>query len=240
MAILAIVAFLIKLRGNDGKDQAGDGLGGNVGEVSPNGTSSGEVYGGPTTVTGHHGNSFPQVLPNCDLVENGANDGDTFRVRYGGKEQVFDLYLADSPEISLSYPELLDVQSRYYGGVPRETVVRIGEEARVYSLNLLRSCPFTVFTSWEKVPGTPRHYAFIVVEHAPGRRCFLSELLVLRGFAQPVDRMVTMPAGVSDFPTFRKTMTTYEQRARREKKGGWGIIAGKPVVRRAIMVPASG
>ena len=237
MAILAIVAFLVKLRNKDGNDHARIENGDRAGEVQQGGD---ERINQAPVGSRHHGNSFPEVLPNCDLVENGANDGDSFRIRHGEKEQMFDLYLADSPEISLSYPEQLDLQASYFGGVSRETVVRIGEEARVYALNLLRSCPFTVFTSWENVPGTPRHYAFIVVEHAPGRRCFLSELLVLKGFAKPVDRMVTMPAGVSDFTTFRRTMTTYEQRARREKTGGWAIIAGRPIVRRATIVPASG
>ncbi len=240
MAILAIAAFLFKMRAGEARGLVPDGESREVADSGEGGVSEGGALSG---TTGHLlGNAFPTVLPHCVLVENRANDGDSFRIRYAGQERVFDLYLADAPEITLSYGEKLEEQSAYFGGADEETVVRIGEEAKSYALDLLRTCPFTVFTSWEQVPGTARYYAFIVVEHQPGKRCFLSELLVLRGYARPTDIPVTMPAGSADFESFRKTMANYEQRARLEKAGGWGIIEGRMPTRRAtpVMVPASG
>ncbi len=164
-------------------------------------------------------NSEFEALEGCRLIHNGGNDGDSFRVIHKGKEHTFRLYFVDTPETSLRYPERVDYQARYFG-ITRDQAVEIGDESKKFTMDLLEKHPFVVLTRWEKVMKSYRYHGFVLVETAPGKTEYLSEILVRKGFA----RIYTMPADLPDGTSkkeFDRQLKDLEQKARVAEAGGW-------------------
>ena len=57
-----------------------------------------------------------EVFPKAKLIESKNNEADTLRIKVkdSHEETVFTLYFADAPESSLTHPQLVQDQSRYF------------------------------------------------------------------------------------------------------------------------------
>lgn len=175
----------------------------------------------------------------CRLIEDRGNDGDSFVVERGdGQRAVVRLYFADCPEKArhqYNGPRIAD-QGRYFGGLTEEETVALGEEARDFTLPLLRRGSFRVLTRHEPVYDSARIYGFVEVMgdgdfgvdgvgkgDAGGRD--LAELLVAGGLARIHTTGATRPgtgAGVSEKAEEQK-LRALEKTAKRNAAGGWGL-----------------
>lgn len=159
-----------------------------------------------------------EKFENCTLMEDRANDGDSFILRHGGESHTFRLYFADCAEKYRSdlNAERLAQQAAHFGGISVESVVATGQEARDVSLALLRSGPVTLETRWEEVYDSGRYYAFV---RASGKD--LAELLISKGLARVHTGGATRPGGASE-RTQRDMLLKLEQSARSRHLGAWG------------------
>src|ERR1043166_4831245 len=73
-----------------------------------------------------------QTLPNCKLLPNPANDGDSFHVRCDGKEYIFRLYFVDTPEAEDSLPERVAEQASYWN-ISTEDTIKLGKSAAQFT-----------------------------------------------------------------------------------------------------------
>ena len=157
-------------------------------------------------------------LENPRLVEWGGNDGDSFRIRHAGGQETYRLYFVDTPEKSRTFPDRLEHQSRYFDNLPVEAVIAAGEKARDFTLALLRSEPFEVWTRGERVMDSDRLHAMV---RLPGRgNRWLDEDLVMAGLA----RIYTLPADLPDGTPKQehlRSLKERESRARKEARGAW-------------------
>jgi endonuclease YncB( thermonuclease family) len=170
-----------------------------------------------------------EIHRNCTLVEARNNDGDSFIVRLPtGKQAEFRLYFVDTPESAFkSYRggetnhERIRQQAADMGGITPEQAVEIGKKAKSFSLGLLASRPFDIYTRWDSPFGDDRFHAFVEVKQA-GKPRFLSELLVERGFA----RIKTKPADLPDGTPAAKQLghlKALERDAKRAASGVWSF-----------------
>lgn len=126
-----------------------------------------------------------QMFSNVILVDNPANDGDSFLIKT--KEESFRvrLYFVDCPEISVSSD--VDVQrvleqTRYFGLSDVARTVHFGKEAKAFTEHALAQ-PFTVYTSFANALGRTsegRVYAFVTTYDGND----LASSLVKSGFAR--------------------------------------------------------
>ena len=89
-------------------------------------------------------------------------------MRAGGKEYIFRLYFADTPETDASIPDRVAEQAKYFHVTVPQTL-QIGIEAERFTRARLAR-PFTVVTCKQDARGRshlPRYFAF--VEIGPGR-----------------------------------------------------------------------
>ena len=153
----------------------------------------------------------------CTLVENRANDGDSFLVRHDGVEHTVRLYFADSPEKYRNQynQKRLAEQGRYFGGLTEDETIQIGEAARDFSLERLRLAPFRILTRNEKVFDSGRIYAFVAVAEGD-----LAELLVGHGLARIYTKGENRPGGPASLSE-KQHLLGMERRAREARTGGW-------------------
>lgn len=72
------------------------------------------------------------TLQNCVLVQNPANDGDSFHVMHDGKEYVFRLYFVDCPEEDDRYSDRVAAQAAYFG-VNEKQAHALAEQAAAFT-----------------------------------------------------------------------------------------------------------
>lgn len=159
-----------------------------------------------------------EKFENCTLTEDRGNDGDSFILLHGGESHTIRLYFADCPEKYLSHlnEERVARQAAYFGGLSADATVAVGQEARDFSLTLLRDGPVTMETRWEEVYDSGRYYAFV---RAGGKD--LAELLVSKGLARVHTGGAARPGGPSE-RTQRDSLLKLEQSARSRRVGAWG------------------
>ena len=166
------------------------------------------------------------VLENCRLIENPANDGDSFHASAGEKEYLFRLYMVDAPETDEIKPGRLVEQAKYFAiTVPQ--AIEVGRAAKEFAREKL-SEPFTVFTRMSDAMGSSnleRVYAFVQTKDGD-----LGEQLVRNGLARNHGRKAT-PPGLKDSRSEVEKLQQFEDAARQEKIGGWGVNAGRLNVR---------
>jgi endonuclease YncB( thermonuclease family) len=157
-------------------------------------------------------------LQGCTLVEERLNDGDSFVVRHGRSDYTLRLYFADCPEKTRHQYNgtRISEQGQYFGGLTEEETVTVGEDARDFSLGLLRSAPFRVLTRWERVFDSERIYAFVTVGAGD-----LGELLVAEGLARIYTKGENRPGGKSAGAA-KEQLRRLEQQAQGSKRGAWG------------------
>jgi competence ComEA-like helix-hairpin-helix protein len=162
------------------------------------------------------------VLENCRLILNPANDGDSFHVSAGKEEYIFRLSLVDAPETEGMEPRRLIEQAKHFEiTVPQ--AIEVGEAAKAFTREKLAE-PFTVFTRRSDAMGRSkieRLYAFVRTKEGD-----LGEQLVRNGLARAYGAKV-IPPGFSGLQPERQKLQQFEDKAKQEKIGGWGINVGR-------------
>jgi DNA uptake protein ComE-like DNA-binding protein len=162
------------------------------------------------------------VLENCRLISNPANDGDSFHASAGAREYIFRLYMVDAPETDEMTPRRLVEQAQYFAiTVPQ--AIDVGQAAKEFTRAKL-SEPFTVFTRMSDAMGhskLERFYAFVQTKDGD-----LGEQLVRNGLARNYGYKA-VPPGLKNSRLEVEKLQQFEDEARQEKIGGWGIAAGR-------------
>jgi competence ComEA-like helix-hairpin-helix protein len=162
------------------------------------------------------------VLENCRFILNPANDGDSFHVSAGNEDYIFRLHLIDAPETEAMEPRRLIEQAKYFEiTVPQ--AIEVGEAAKAFTREKLAE-PFTVFTRRSDAMGRSKNerlYAFVQTKEGD-----LGEQLVRNGLARFHGVKVIPPGSSSSLPE-RQKLQQFEDEAKREKIGGWGINVGR-------------
>ena len=126
-----------------------------------------------------------QMFSNVRLVNNPANDGDSFFVESDGRYFHVRLYFVDCPETSISSKSdarRVREQTRYFGLSPAARTIHFGNEAKTFVERILAK-PFTVHTAFASALGRSakgRVYGFITTVDGDD----LASLLVKNGFAR--------------------------------------------------------
>ena len=162
------------------------------------------------------------VLQNCRLIRNPANDGDSFHASAGAREYIFRLYMVDAPETDAMNPARLVEQAKYFAiTVPQ--AIETGLAAKEFTRTKL-SEPFTVFTRMSDAMGRSkleRFYAFVQTKEGD-----LGEQLVRNGLARNYG-FKAVPPGLKNSRLELEKLQQFEDDARGENIGGWGVNAGR-------------
>ena len=184
------------------------------------------LWAAVVTLAARDGSKQWIVLNNCRLIANPANDGDSFHVSAGEKEYIFRLYLVDAPETDEMTPGRLVEQAKYFEiGVPQ--AIETGRAATEFTREKL-SEPFIVFTRLADALGRSkleRLYAFVQTREGD-----LGEQLVRNGLARNYG-FKAPPPGLKSSRLEIEKLQQFENEAKQEKIGGWGINAGRMNVR---------
>jgi len=170
-----------------------------------------------------------EVYRGCTLSQARNNDGDSFMVQLpDGKKAEFRLYFVDTPESAFkSYPggdnnhERIGQQAAEMGGITPQQAVEMGQKGKHFTLDLLASQPFDIYTRWDSPFNDNRFHAFVEVRQG-GKSRWLDELLVERGLA----RIKTKPADLPDGTPAAKQLAhlkDLERAAKRSEAGVWGL-----------------
>ncbi|MCB1279234.1 hypothetical protein [Prosthecobacter sp.] len=181
-----------------------------------------QVVPGQTTDAGRAALPEFKIFPKARLIESRANEADTLRIKVSDTEDehIFVLYFVDAPDISLTHPQRVQEQARYFG-VSSQRVVEEGQRAVQYVTQLLKEHPFTVMTRWEEVPGLSRFYALILVEISPGKQVYLADLLVQQGYARVAGVTSSLPADARSISDYALELQELRKRAQQNKAGIW-------------------
>lgn len=139
-----------------------------------------------------------QMFSNARLINDPANDGDSFLVEANGKSFHMRLYLVDCPETSIVFKsdaQRVREQTRYFGLSDATRTIHFGNEAKTFTEHVLLK-PFTVHTAFASALGRSskgRVYGFITT--ADGND--LASLLVKNGLARTHGIGRQTPDGVS-------------------------------------------
>jgi DNA uptake protein ComE-like DNA-binding protein len=160
------------------------------------------------------------VLENCRLISNPANDGDSFHASSGAREYIFRLYMVDAPETDEMNPARLVEQAKYFTiTVPQ--AIEVGQAAKEFTREKL-SEPFTVFTRMSDAMGhsrLERFYAFVQTKDGD-----LGEQLVRNGLARNYG-FKAVPPGIRNSRLEVEKLQQFEDEAKKERIGGWGVSA---------------
>jgi endonuclease YncB( thermonuclease family) len=170
-----------------------------------------------------------EVYRHCTLAEARNNDGDSFMVNLpNGKKAEFRLYFVDTPESAFkSYAggdtnhQRIRQQAAEMGGITPDQAVEVGKKGKAFTLGLLASKPFDLYTRWDSPFNDKRFHAFIEVKQ-DGKARWLEELLIERGLA----RIKTKPANLPDGTPASKQLQhlkDLERTAKRAEVGVWGF-----------------
>ena len=162
------------------------------------------------------------VLKDCRLIPNPANDGDSFHVSAGNKEYLFRLYLVDAPETDEMTPRRLIEQAKYFSiTVPQ--AIEVGRASKDFTQEKL-SQPFTVCTHMSDAMGQSRlerFYAFVETKEGD-----LGEQLVRNGLARSYG-FKAAPPGLTSSRIEVEKLQQFEDEAKQDKIGAWGVNAGR-------------
>ena len=170
-----------------------------------------------------------EVYRNCTLAEARNNDGDSFMVRLPtGKQAEFRLYFVDTPESAFrSYPggatnhQRIADQATEMGHITPEQAVEIGKQGKHFTLELLASRPFTIYTRWDSPFHDDRYHAHLEVPQDSKTR-WLDEVLIERGLARIKTKPADMPDGTPAFKHLA-SLKQLERAAKQAKRGVWSF-----------------
>ena len=180
----------------------------------------------PVEIDARGGSKDWIVLENCRLISNPANDGDSFHASAGAKEYIFRLYLVDAPETDEMTPGRLVEQAKYFA-VTVPQAIEIGRTAKEFTREKL-SQPFIAFTHMSDALGQSRlerFYAFVETKEGD-----LGEQLVRNGLAR-IYGFKAAPPGLRNSRVEFQKLQLFEQQARQERIGAWGVNTGRLNIR---------
>jgi competence protein ComEA len=154
------------------------------------------------------------------------NDGDSFHISVEGHEYIFRLYFVDAPETSAEFRDRVEEQAKYFG-VTVDQALEVGDLAKQFTREKLTE-PFLVRTCWEDAGGRSRmqrFYAFVQTHTGD-----LGEQLVENGLARS-HPATAKPEGLTSAAAEWQKLMTMEQKAKREKVGGWGANENRMTIR---------
>lgn len=166
-----------------------------------------------------------EKLEGCRLLQNIANDGDSFHVSCKGAEYIFRLYFVDAPETENEYPARVQAQAKYFG-LTTERTIQIGRIAAAFTRGKLTGRSFTVHTRWEDAKGQsrlPRYYGLVVVDSQD-----ISGLLIANGLARIYGMHTLLPDGTSP-RTYLAQLRLLENKAKHDHLGAWSAQGRKAV-----------
>jgi endonuclease YncB( thermonuclease family) len=161
-----------------------------------------------------------QVLTEVTLLEDPANDGDTFLLKTPEGEHRFCLYFVDTVETDGGQPEAARDMAGYFGFDSEEPLRALGLEAREFSLRLLRASAMRVVTRWEKNPDEDAYLAFIYMKDQERGLINLAQWLVRYGLARIVPCEQDQPNGATA-AQFRGQLLEEEALGKSEAVGAW-------------------
>jgi len=179
-----------------------------------------------TSITNSFAHSPWITLQGGHYLTKRPNDGDSFHISVEGHEYVFRLYFVDAPETSAEFRDRVEEQAKYFG-VTVDQVLEIGDLAKQFTREKLTE-PFLVRTCWEDAGGrsrTQRFYAFVQT-----RTGDLGEQLVENGLARS-HPATAKPEGLTSAAAEWQKLMALEQKAKREKVGGWGANENRMAIR---------
>jgi endonuclease YncB( thermonuclease family) len=191
---------------------------------------SGESKKPPVSLSNKPESAGPyEIYRRCTLAEARNNDGDSFMVNLpNGKKAEFRLYFVDTPESAFktyaggdTNHQRIRQQAAEMGGITPEQAVEIGKKGKAFTLGLLASQPFDLYTRWDSPFNDNRFHAFVEVQQG-SKPHWLEELLVERGLA----RIKTKPADLPDGTPASKQLQhlrDLERTAKRAEVGVWGL-----------------
>lgn len=165
----------------------------------------------------------------CTLVNNRNNDGDSFLVKLpDGRETILRLYFVDTPESAFksyrggetNYARIAD-QAADLGGITSQQAVEIGRRAKHFTLALLASAPFDIFTRWDSPFHDQRYHAFVQIEF-DGQARWLHEVLVEKGFVRIHTKGAALP-DKSPYVKQKAHLKELERIAKKAESGVWGL-----------------
>ena len=176
-----------------------------------------DIQDGPETSAKQASKVF-EVILGAKLHDHRDNDGDSFHLNHNGQTHEFRLYFADCPEKKRHQfnGDRLAEQGQYFGGLSEAETVAIGRQAQTFTLRLLSTQSFTLYTKWQSVYNSRRHYAFIVF--ADGED--LSAKLIRAGLARIHTSGIALPDGRS-VNDYQNQLRDIEQQARSLRMGAW-------------------
>jgi len=139
-----------------------------------------------------------QMFSDARLINDPANDGDSFLLEANGKSFHMRLYFVDCPETFIAFKsdaQRVREQTRYFGLSDATRTIHFGNEAKTFTEHVLLK-PFTVHTAFASALGRSskgRVYGFITT--ADGND--LASLLVKNGLARTHGIGRQTPDGVS-------------------------------------------
>lgn len=159
-----------------------------------------------------------EVMYEARLLDAPNNDGDSFKISYRGKVHELRLYFADCAEKRRhAYNgDRLREQGDYFGGLSEARTVALGQQAQAFAREWLQGRPFTVYTKWQGVYGSGRHYAFVVFPDGED----LSAKLVREGLARIHTTGATLPDGRTA-GKYEQELRGLEAEAQAARRGGW-------------------
>ena len=164
------------------------------------------------------------VLTDVTLVDDPANDGDTFLLKTSEGTHRFCLYFVDTVETDGGQPEAARDMAAYFEFDSEEPLRALGLEARDFSLRLLRASSFRVITRWEKSAEEDAYQSFIYLRD-PDKGGFvnLAQWLVRYGLARIVPCERDQPDGDRGLSAarFREILIEEEARSKVEAHGAW-------------------
>ena len=162
-----------------------------------------------------------QMFSNGRLINDPANDGDSFLVEVNGKSFHVRLYFVDCPETLIAFTgdaQRVREQTRYFGLSDATRTIHFGNEAKTFVDHVLVK-PFTVHTALASALGRSskgRVYGFITT--ADGND--LASLLVKNGFARTHGMGRKTPDGISH-DEMVKRLQDFEISAMLKRVGIW-------------------
>lgn len=226
MAGLIIAAWALKRNAGD-KDSPAPPARTDQGPVVPQPPGNG---GTPSIPVGEDGKpkSDYQVITDCRLVEDPANDGDTFRVHTPQGAFLFRLYWVETVPMNGGSPETIREFMDHFELKTEERLRELATEARDFTLNTLRSVQFRVITNWEKDAAGAVLCFVYATDSDPlhPRLQNLALLLAQNGLAliRPCNR--PLPEPDTSRGDFLNQLTTAEMEAKRLLCGGWAKKEG--------------
>ena len=171
-----------------------------------------------------------ELLEGCRLITGRNSDGDSFHVKHEKGENQFRLYFVDTPESEYkeygggeNNGDRLDEQGKYFNGMGRDDVAKVGKDAKAFVLNLLKEERFKILTKWEDVVRPGREYCFVMLNWE-GREIYLHELLVAQGLGRVHTWGADLPEG-RGWRQQREYLEKWEKEVARAGIGAWGFAS---------------